>query len=224
MFKTLFSWIRGRESLLAQAQELVLEMLREDLEMFNDSVKCLWKCEGVSINEIRERDKQINRHVRDVRKKVLTHMAFSGASSLDTCLVLLTMVVYIERIGDYTKDITYLATDYPGKFHAGELEKELKEFERTVIERLTMLVDIIEAEDRKKSLQLVKTHTQVDRMYCTMIDKIIGEEENDLTRGQSAMMALYLRYLRRIEGHVFNLASSEVNPFHRIGFKVKKKV
>ena len=223
MYKAIIRLLR-KENLLAQAKDMVLEMLKEDLQMFHDSRRCLRKEEGITIGEMRERDREINRYVREVRKKVLTHMAFSGAPGLETCLVILYMVVDIERIGDHTKDITHLATDYPGKFNAGRFEKELREFEKSLGERLALLVDIVEAEEIEKARHLAKTHKDMVRNYSKMLDRLINEEDNALTRGQSAMLALYLRYLRRIEGHVFNIASAEVNPFHRIGFKVKKKV
>ena len=222
MFKSIIRWFRA-ENLLAQAKDQVLEMLREDLQMYKDSVKCLWKDKGVSIDEIRERDREINRHVREVRKKVLTHLAFSGTSGLETCLVILSMVVDIERIGDYTKDITYLASDYPGKFNPGAFEKELMDFEWALAERLEMLIDIVESEEDEKARRLAKTHKDMDRDYRKMLDRLINGKDSGLTHGQSAMLALYLRYPRRIEGHVFNIASAEVNPFHRIGFKVTKK-
>ena len=82
-FKNIIRLLR-KGNLLTQAKALVLEMLREDLQMFKDSVKCLRKEEGVSIGEIRERDREINRHVQEVRKKVLTHLVFSGAAGLET--------------------------------------------------------------------------------------------------------------------------------------------
>ena len=81
MFKTLIKLFKA-ENLLAQANDQVIEMLKEDLSLFRDSVKLLRTEEGVSLEEIKERDRQINRHVREVRKKVLTHLAFSGSSGM----------------------------------------------------------------------------------------------------------------------------------------------
>ena len=221
MFKTILRLLR-KENLLEQSKDLLLEMLREDLGMFEDSVKCLWKDEGISIDEIRERDREINRHVRDVRKKILTHLAFSGTTGQETCLVILNIVRDIERIGDHTKDITYLATNYPVKFEAGIFKEELKDFERTVKERIAMLEEIIAGEESDKARQLAATHRRMDKTYRKMLDKLVNEEDTDLTKGQSVLLALYLRYLRRIDGHVFNIASTEVNPFHRVDFKMKK--
>ena len=86
-----------------------------------------------------------------------------------------------------------------------------------------MLVDVVESEENEKAHQLATTHKDMDRDYRKMLDRLISEEDSGLTHSQSVMLALYLRYLRRIEGHVFNIASAEVNPFHRIGFRIKKK-
>ncbi len=224
MFKSLLNWFKS-ENLLAQAKDEVLDMLRRDLAMYRDSVLLLCCGEGVGLDEIRERDRQINRLVRDVRKKVLTHLAFSGSSGLDTSLVLVSIVVDIERIGDYTKDIAYLASDFPGKFIPGEFEPELKNFEQQIESRLQGLIAVFEQdhEDGSLAVELARTHREVDEQYRRMLRRLITKEDLALTPNQSALLALYLRYLRRIEGHIFNIASAEVNPFHRIGFRVKKK-
>ena len=224
MFKTLIKLFKA-ENLLAQANDQVVEMLKEDLSLFRDSIKLLWTEEGVSIEEIRERDRQINRHVRDVRKKVLTHLAFSGSSGMETVLSLTSIVRDIERIGDHTKDIGYLATDFPGKFKAGEFENGLKKFESLLIERIQILIDIFETGDdiREKAGQLTRSHPEINSQYREMILSLITKEDVSLTPSQSAILALYMRYLRRVEGHIFNIASAEVNPFYRIGFKKKKK-
>ena len=224
MFKTLIKLFKA-ENLLAQANDQVVEMLREDLSLFRDSIKLLWTEEGVSIEEIREGDRQINRHVRDVRKKVLTHLAFSGSSGMETALSLISIVRDIERIGDHTKDIGYLATDFPGKFKAGEFENGLKKFEDLLIGRIQILIDIFETGDdiREKAGQLTRSHPEINSQYREMILSLITKEDVSLTPSQSAILALYMRYLRRVEGHIFNIASAEVNPFHRIGFRKKKK-
>ena len=224
MFKSLVKFFKA-EGLLAQANDQIVGMLKEDLSLFNDSVKLLWTEEGVTIEEIKERDRQINKDVREVRKKVLTHLAFSGASGMETALVLLFIVVYIERIGDHTKDIGSLATDYPGEFEAGSFKDGVKKLEQRLRERLELLIDIFETGDevREKASSLTKSHPEVNEMYRTMIYRLLTDDgDKGLNCPQTAKLALYLRYLRRVEGHIFNIASTEVNPFHRIGFKKKK--
>ena len=40
--------------------------------------------------------------------------------------------------------------------------------------------------------------------------------------GHAVTVALYLRYLKRVSAHLKNVATSVVNPYHRIGFREKK--
>ena len=39
----------------------------------------------------------------------------------------------------------------------------------------------------------------------------------------AATLAIYLRYLKRVSAHLKNVATSVVNPYHRIGFREKEK-
>ncbi|MCE5272901.1 PhoU domain-containing protein [bacterium] len=222
MFKSLLQWFRN-ENLLVQAKESVILMLDEDLKMFDDSVGLLWTNSGVTLEEIRERDQQINRRMRQVRKKVLTHLVFSGQSGLDTALVLISIVIDVERIGDHTKDITVLASEYRGRFNPGPFEQDVRRFEQSIRERLMTLRDIIDQEDEEKAKGIADTHKAISASYTAMLTRLVNENGAGLEAGMAVLLALYLRYLRRIEGHIFNVASAEVNPFHRIGFKSKKK-
>ncbi len=47
--------------------------------------------------------------------------------------------------------------------------------------------------------------------------------KKNLSVGSAVTLALYFRSLKRINGHLRNITTSVVNPFHRIGFKPKKK-
>jgi phosphate transport system protein len=222
MFKTLIQWFKN-ENLLVQAKDALIQMLNEDQKMFDDSVRLIWTGQGASLDEMRERDQRINRQMRQVRKKVITHLAFSGQSGLDTSLMLISVVIDVERIGDHTKDITVLATEYPGRFSPGVLEAEIKAFQESIRDRLVRVIEILDHGDVEKANQLADTHSGVSAGYTSMLSRLINENGGGLESGRAIVLALYLRYLRRIEGHIFNIASAEVNPFHRIGFKAKKK-
>ena len=57
----------------------------------------------------------INAYEREVRRKVFTHLAVTGERDLHAGLVLVSVVIDIERIGDYTKNIVELALHHPDK-------------------------------------------------------------------------------------------------------------
>ncbi|MCB7130307.1 MAG: PhoU domain-containing protein, partial [Candidatus Brocadiales bacterium] len=81
-------------------------MLEMDLAMYEASVESLRRSDISEIAiDIYKMDKQINAYERDVRKKVMTHLAVTGSADLVSGLVLVSVVIDIERIGDYTKNI-----------------------------------------------------------------------------------------------------------------------
>ena len=56
-----------------------------------------------------------------------------------------------------------------------------------------------------------------------MADDIITGKVSDLAAPEAAAVVLYARFLKRIGSHSRNIATSIVNPFHRIGYQEKKK-
>ena len=70
---------------------------------------------------------------RDVRRKVMTHLSLGNTSDLTAGLVLISIVIDIERIGDYSKNIHDLATVHPDKLHGGSLEDDVGNTGRRVL-------------------------------------------------------------------------------------------
>ena len=109
MFKQIFELFKS-DSLYNQALLECHEMLDIDKEMFNESMNTLRNSDTADIPiDIYAMDKKINEFERDVRRKVMTHLAISGRENLGSGLILVSVVIDIERIGDYTKNIYDLA-------------------------------------------------------------------------------------------------------------------
>ena len=47
--------------------------------------------------------------------------------------------------------------------------------------------------------------------------------DKTLSTADAVTVSMYARFLKRINAHLTNIASSTVNPFPRIGFREKKK-
>ena len=103
-------------SLLMQAWDESYEMLNIDQQMFREAVRVLRESDDDQVNqEIRKLDVKVNKYERDVRRKVMTHCTLVGASELPSGMVLVSIVIDIERIGDYCKNILDLAVAHPWK-------------------------------------------------------------------------------------------------------------
>ena len=94
------------DNLLEQAWNMSYEMIDISHQMFKESIRALREAEHGQVDEdVRKKDKIINKYEREVRRKVLTHLAVQGAKDIPSSLVLITVIIDIERIGDYTKNI-----------------------------------------------------------------------------------------------------------------------
>ena len=99
------------EDLLSQAWEESFKMMVLSNEMFNAAIKYLRRGEKIkTLKNLKKRDREINEFQKSVRKKVVTHFSISQkVEDFPSGLVLLNIVVDVERLGDYTKNILDLA-------------------------------------------------------------------------------------------------------------------
>ena len=221
VFKDLVT-IWNSEDTLSQAWTSSNEMLHLSHEMFTDSVKALRSGEkNKVIKSIKLRDEEINQYHRDIRKKVVTHYSVSkDVTNINSGLVLINMVVDIERVGDYTKNILDLAKYYPKKLRSEKISEDLRIIEQAVIERFQNTVNAVEEMDEIAAKELIKSYRSdlgklSDNLVASSIsgDLEIGEEH------MASSMVLYARYLKRIGAHLKNITSVVINPFESIGYK-----
>ncbi len=219
MFKQIFDIFKS-DSLYEQALLECHEMLDIDLRMYKESIKSLRKSDSADIKiDIYAMDKKINEFERDVRRKVMTHLAVGGKEDIGSGLVLVSVVIDIERIGDYTKNIYDLAVNHPKRLNAGSIEDRLHDVETISFNLFAESIEAFKNQDIDKARDLMGEYKQNLSSQCDAItNDIIMGKISDLDRGTAASVALYSRYLKRIAAHSRNLISSIVNPFERIGY------
>ncbi len=209
-----------KDNLYQQALAEACDMLETDGKMFEASVESLRHSDTVDIAvDIYGLDKKINRAERDVRKKVMTHLVISGGAELAHGLALVSVVIDIERIGDYTKNIHDLARRHPARLDAGPLEPLLSEIESGIADAFRATIRAFKDNNEDLAREVMAEYKEEHSSNCEkIIDKVI-EGQIDLSPADAATVALYTRYLKRIGSHSRNIATSIVNPFHRIGYK-----
>jgi phosphate uptake regulator len=213
----------NRDSLLDQAYSDVITMLKEDQEMFDEAVRTLRRSDTAELRfDFREKDRTINRFEREVRKKVLTHLSIQQGFDVSAALVVTSIVHDVERIGDYCKNIAELAMMHPSRLTLGRLEDRYLKAETVISERLRNTTKALENFDSAFAVKILEGHRGITKSCDKMIKRLVNEQVKGLSPGEYASLALYTRYLKRTSAHLTNIASSIVNPFHRIGFKPKK--
>jgi phosphate transport system protein len=212
------------DNLYVQALHECYMMLDTDWTMYEASVDSLRHSDSGEVRiDIYAKDKEVNFHEREVRKKVMTHLAVSG-SDLTSGLILVSVVIDIERIGDYTKNIYDLAQRHPKRLHAGSLEPRLQEVESGVTRLFKDMIQAFKTSDEAMARAIMINYKQELSAACESIStSIISGEAMDLNAQDAATVALYARFLKRIAAHSRNITSSVVNPFPRLGYKEKQE-
>jgi len=210
------------EDLLSQAWDESYKMMMLSNEIFTQAIKYLREGENQDIiKALKKRDVEINIFQRDVRRKVVTHYAISqDIDDLPNGLVLLNMVVDVERVGDYTKNILDLALNHPNIIKSEEFSEDLYHVEQEVISRFNKTIEAIHTQDADVARSMMVSYKET---LTSISDDIVnGCISGEITLGdesKTVSLALYARYLKRIGAHLKNITTVLVNPFDAVGYK-----
>ena len=208
-----------KDNLQAQALAECHEMLSMCEQMVAASVEALRRSDDAAVDiDILTMDKKLNAFERDVRRKVMTHLSLGNTADLSAGLVLISIVIDLERIGDYSKNIHDLATVHPDKLHGGSLEDDVAHVERDTLEILSRASKAFTEGDEELARELMAEYKDDISGRTRDMERALVAEGVITDSRQATALALYLRFLKRISAHARNLASSVVNPFDRIGY------
>ena len=212
------------DNLLSEAWDLTYEAISIDAEMFDDAVGALWGDSTKSVQKlIFKKDKLINKYERDIRRKVITHLTVQGSDSLAAGLVLSTVIVDVERIGDYIKNIVDLTEIHQNEISGKDIKIKLHDIEIAIKKMFKEVPVCIETGNEDLALEMYSDTKEIGRTCDKYIKKLIVKQDENLDIAETAILVLYFRYLKRINAHLRNIISSVINPYDRIGFKPKKK-
>ncbi len=223
MWKELIQLFK-KDNLFEQAYQEAAKMLDTDAAMYDASVEALRHKDTAEVNlDIHNADKSVNRSERDVRKKVMTHLVVSGGTNLASGLSLVSVVVDIERIGDYTKNIYDLAVHHPLRLQGGPVEEKLQKIEASVTADFKGMIEVFKDRDEDKARVIMNNYKEGLSDACEEIsNSILSGSISGLDSSDATAVSLYARFLKRIASHSRNIVTSVVNPFHRIGYREKK--
>jgi phosphate transport system protein len=209
-----------KDTLMNRAYQRSFEMLDITKAMFTEAKESLRQREDSEIDlGIKQTDKKVNSYEREVRRMVLNHLVVSGNVDLPSGLILISIIIDIERIGDYAKNMVELAVDHPGKLHGGEFEEILSRIEEGVGDNFIQAKKCFEEANTNLALELLKKYAWVNDACDDTVKDVVREKDKSIEPGDAAALVLYTRWLKRINSHLRNITTSVVNPFDCIGFQ-----
>jgi len=223
MIKEILSVFKS-STLMDRAFQRSYEMLDLTHKMFLQAKEVLRETEHNRVDvDINSEDNEVNKYQREVRKDVFNHLVLTEGEQLSSGLVLVSIVIDIERIGDYTKNIVEIAMNHPQRLHGGAFEDEVIRIENAVEENFRRTIEVFKNSDEVAGRELIKEFKWISKVSDDCLMSLVKATDPSITSGSAVALALYFRSLKRINAHLRNVTTSVVNPFHRIGYKPKKK-
>jgi phosphate transport system protein len=165
---------------------------------------------------IYEQDIQVNKLERKIRKQVIAHLSIVGrASDLPYCLLLMSLVKDVERLGDYAKNVSEIADLYNGSLPEDELFAELQEIRQGVEVAFAATAGVFERSDIERALELTRQGQDLARR-CEMLIERLAHSDHDARTVTALVLAT--RYYKRIGGHVLNILSAVTMPLHKVDY------
>ena len=211
------------ENLLDSAFSTTLKMLEFDRQMYEASYHTLRRSDTDELPfDVRKMDRKINKYERQVRRQVLTHLTISGTQNLVPGLALVSIVIDVERIGDYTKNIVDIVKKHPNKLHGGSYETTLSEIEVVIDKIFPMVIESLETQNLDLGREIMLLEEDTSKKAQSIINGLMSQSDPSLGCSGAVCLGMYARFLKRINAHLTNIASSQVNPFPRISFREKR--
>ncbi len=205
------------KTLLQEAFEEALEMMMQVKYMYLETNKLLFE-EVKKDFDPYSLDKLVNKREIDIREKILMHMAF-GADKVDIApsLSLSSIVIDIERIGDYCKNMYELIEIYPEKLQDDDYITKLREISDEISTEFDVTYVAFKESDEDKADYVMKKHLELNKELEHLLRETAQNES--LKPRKAIIIVLLTRYLKRVSAHLKNIASAIRNPYPKISFQ-----
>ncbi|MDH5198149.1 MAG: hypothetical protein OEY20_12975 [Gemmatimonadota bacterium] len=222
MFREFFSVFRSDDPLSAMGERFT-RMLGLTSDMALAAARIYF--DGASPEgrqALYEQDIQVNKLEREIRKLIVTHLSVrSRPVDVPYCLLLLSLIKDVERLGDYAKNLAELTTLGGGPPPDDALGAELRAIRAHVEMMFRDTPDVLTTADRDRAVKMIEE----GRGYTKRCDELMKRvAASGYDSPVAVSMALGGRYYKRFAAHLLNLLTSVVMPLHKLDFFDEKAV
>lgn len=204
--------------LLQESFQQFLSMIDMVEEMFRCSTDSLFgarKCANAR-GTLLKTDISVNKTERRIRKNLVEHLAVNPRADAPACLILMSASKDIERAGDYCKNLLEVADMLKTPAMETAYGDDLRKMADLVTVGFAQTRTAFAEEDHTLAHNLIVEETRIAKRSDAMVEKIANDESLDAN--QAVCLALAFRFLKRVNAHLGNVASSVVMPLHKIDY------
>ena len=219
-FKKILEFLKGK-NVLEEVRNEALTMMQETKGMYQEVNGYLFERINIDV-DVYQLDKKVNKTEIDIRKKILEHLVLSSdKNELVPSLIITSIVIDIERIGDYCKNMFELVRLYPDELKGHSIVDELKEISSKIEREFDLTYYALSEGDKVKAEEVMKIHGELGKRCDQIPEEVLKDESID--KKMAVILVLLARYLKRVSAHLWNIASSVLNPFPKIGYHPESK-
>jgi len=221
MFKDLLSFWKGKD-FLVQVLESFKAMLDDSESMFQSVCARLLdnKDEPDLKKKIYEIDKKVNVLQKDIRKRIVEHLALQPTVDTTACLLLMSVVKDAERLGDYAKNLLQVTEFLQKPIDRGLFSQYFNNVDKDVLELFTHTKQAFIETDLDMANSAWDYHRRIGKGCDEIVRKVA---QSDLTVSEAVCFALIARYFKRITSHLTNIATSVVLPLSDLDYFDEKR-
>lgn len=170
----------------------------------------------ITVAQIRQRDVEVNALQRTIRRQVVAHLSFeTGRGDVPYCLLLISLVKDVERLGDYAKNLSEVRAIHPEPLPDDDIVRELAAVRDWITANYHVLADVLEQTDHASADKLITEGRVISRQLDALIGKIASAGYDGRT---AAAIVMGTRFYKRIVGHIINLLTGVVQPLHQLDY------
>lgn len=167
-------------------------------------------------NSIRRRDIQVNKLQRKIRRQVVAHLSLDQTrSDVPYCLLVMSLVKDVERLGDYAKNLAGIRSMHPDPLPDDDIVRELAGVRDWIAGDYETLWDVFDSHDEKRAGELIVAGRDITRRLDEMIYEAV---EADYPARTVAVLVLGMRFYKRIVAHLVNVLTGVVQPLHKLDY------
>ncbi|MDP2469764.1 MAG: PhoU domain-containing protein [Candidatus Palauibacterales bacterium] len=167
-------------------------------------------------------DIRVNKLERRIRKQVIAHLSVTGnRASVPYCLLLMSLVKDVERIGDYAKNLSEARDYHPSSLPDDQIVQEMREIRREIEFQFSEIGAVFASSDHERAVEFIREGRDVTRR-CDAVVGRVARSAYDASTATCVVMGA--RFYKRIAAHVLNVLSSVVMPLHKLDYYDEKRL
>ncbi len=161
-------------------------------------------------------DVEVNKLEQTIRRQIITHLSVPGnEADVPYCLLLMSLVKDVERLGDYAKNLSEITKIHPGPIPLGRLFDGLLSIRRGTENIFAALPGVFESAAYDEALERIRAGRR-NSLQCERFIAEVGGSVMDAAT--TAALILGARYYKRTNGHLLNVYSGVVVPLDKVDY------